>query len=443
MSSYRFDRSEYYACLLRHDALQDEAIARRRQADCPYLPVAPHWDGFRYMRIGARAERVRQAITESETIALRALQSRLAGIALDDIWPVLRHVCHDIALYIGGSALAGGAIGGGLGLLVFGGDALPGATAGALLGAQAGDLLLGFLGLKDVVGYMLDSVPRAIREYIDGFREAWGPIPDLRPGSFDGPHYGADYNPGTTYIAAHAFARGHEILVVALLAGIVAYLGRGNGKLTALLTEVRQNARLGPKMADWLAQNEGKLASHPLLNARGKGTGGGAIGDGQAGAPSASGSRAAKRGARAESAAGATLRDAAQVVGKSEGGPGTWQLSPKRSAGEVYQEQISGVRRGIEYEVPAPDLPSGKVRFDGYDAQRKVLLDAKDWKWYPPQKTKFWRDSTVLDALRQIDAAHGVPIEWHFSTLSGLEEVRTLFEYENIREISLVLTPML
>jgi hypothetical protein len=48
------------------------------------------------------------------------------------------------------------------------------------------------------------------------------------------------------------------------------------------------------------------------------------------------------------------------------------------------------VARGIEYDVPYAGVPSSKVSFDGYDAQRGVMLDAKDWNGYPPSGTKFW-----------------------------------------------------
>jgi hypothetical protein len=125
--------------------------------------------------------RVRKAIDESEVIALRQLQSKLSGISVADIWPILREICHDVALYVGGGMLAGGAIGGGFGMLAFGAGVLPGAAVGAALGGQVGNLLLGFLGLKSVVGYMLDDLPRAAREYQWGFSDAWGRIPDLGP----------------------------------------------------------------------------------------------------------------------------------------------------------------------------------------------------------------------------------------------------------------------
>lgn len=441
MSSYRFDRADYYARLHRHDECLAEAIVQRRRAHAPYSSHLDYWNWPAGARLGERAYRVRDAVAASEAIALRELEAKLSGIGLADIWPVLREICHDVALYVGGGVLAGGVIGAGVGMLVFGAGILPGATAGALVGAQAGNLLLGFFGLKSVVGFMADSLPRAAHAYQAGFREAWGRMPDLGLNSFDAPHFGADFQPGSTYHAARDFARGHEILVIALLAGMAAYLTRGKGQLPALLAEVRQSARLGPKMADWLEQNADRLVRQPLLQERGKGTGNGAIGAGTAGqAPSSRSRQAGKSTAPAETA-GKVLRESEQLIGKTEGGPGSWQLSPKRTGGEVYQEQITGVRRGIEYDVPSDRVPSGKVRFDGFDAERKVLLDAKDWKGYPPKDVDFWQKKVSQQANNQLIAAKGIPVEWHFSTQESLFAVRRALDAEQVNGIRLVLTP--
>jgi hypothetical protein len=313
MSSNRFDRFEYYECLRQQDTLLDEAIARRRLADCPHGPFEHRLGIEGYLYIGARVRRVREAVAESQSIALRELQAKLGGIGLADVWPILREICHDVALYIGGGAVVGGVIGGGLGVFAFGAGALPGAAAGAALGTQAGNLLLGFFGLKSVVAFMLDSLPRATRAYQQGFYEAWGRRPDLGAYSMDSPHYGVDRLADSTYLAASAFARGHEILILALLAGVVAYLTIGKGQLPALLAEVRQSARLGPKMASWLEQNEGKLLSHPLLNERARGNGGGAIGGGAEVGASASGQRTGN-----QTTTGTAPRDGVRAVGDAK-----------------------------------------------------------------------------------------------------------------------------
>jgi hypothetical protein len=164
MGSYRFDRADYYARLHRHDECLAEAIVQRRRAHAPYSSHHDYWSWPAGARLGERAYRVRDAVAASEAIALRELEGKLSGIGLADIWPVLREICHDVALYVGGGVLAGGVIGAGVGMLVFGAGILPGATAGALVGAQAGNLLLGFFGLKSVVGFMADVQRRPKRQ---------------------------------------------------------------------------------------------------------------------------------------------------------------------------------------------------------------------------------------------------------------------------------------
>jgi len=128
------------------------------------------------------------------------------------------------------------------------------------------------------------------------------------------------------------------------------------------------------------------------------------------------------------------LRSKAGVLGRSEGGPGIWDESPTRTRGQAYQEQISGVERGAEYNVNG-------TWFDGYDAQRNVLLDAEDWERYPPLGQDFWQDGTLNEATRQLNAAGGTPIEWHFSTQPAADAVRDLFADRGIEGINVVVTP--
>lgn len=384
-----------------------------------------------------RADCVRRALEESENIALRNLQGKLGSIHIEAVWPILRSVCHDMALYLGGGAIAGGAVGGGLGFLVFGGGAVYGAAAGSVIGVKMAAALLGFLGLKSVIQYMLENIPRAIGEYQVGFKYAWGRVPDLCDRS--GPHYGAEIHVyGFTSSAAASFARGHEIIVLAMLMGIVTYLTRNRGNLTTLLTEARQSARLGPKFEDWLATNAEKLGKLPLLQASNKNNGGGpAI----AGMSDRTTTRVVERYEPPKRPAKRPLRAQGDLIGKAEGGPGTWQISPKRSKGEAYQEQVTGVERGIEYYLPKPGSNAKQIAFDGYDAERKVLLDAKDWKGFPPRDADFWKHEVVEQARDQLKAAGGAPIEWHFSTVEAKQTVMSLFEQRQVSGIKLVVTP--
>jgi hypothetical protein len=134
-----------------------------------------------------------------------------------------------------------------------------------------------------------------------------------------------------------------------------------------------------------------------------------------------------------------SLRTHADVLGKSEGGPGVWAKSPKRSKGEEYQEQVTGVERGAEYKVK-------DIYFDGYDAKRKVLLDAKDWQGWPPtDNAKLlaqFRIKTREEARKQIKAAPGAKIEWHVSTQEKAQVVKKFMIDNDMDEIiTVVHTP--
>ncbi len=61
------------------------------------------------------------------------------------------------------------------------------------------------------------------------------------------------------------------------------------------------------------------------------------------------------------------------AIGASDGGPGAWSsITRPDNDAYRYQELITGAPRGVEYNVNG-------VNFDGYDANRDVLLDAKHW----------------------------------------------------------------
>jgi len=132
------------------------------------------------------------------------------------------------------------------------------------------------------------------------------------------------------------------------------------------------------------------------------------------------------------------LRTLKELEGKSEGGPGKWEKSPKRTGGEEFQEQVTGVERGTEYTVDG-------VRFDGWDSKRGVLQDAKDWEKFPPLDQKFWEKKTLEQAERQLGAvaatAPGTPIEWVFSTQNGADAAAALLSDRGISGITTVVTP--
>lgn len=104
------------------------------------------------------------------------------------------------------------------------------------------------------------------------------------------------------------------------------------------------------------------------------------------------------------------------AIGAGDGGPGTWSsITRPDSDAYRYQERITGAPRGVEYNVNG-------VNFDGYDADRDVLLDAKHWTQecplgdkcrYEPLKRAL-SEKLIEEALGQIDAVRtaGTSIEW-------------------------------
>ncbi len=124
-------------------------------------------------------------------------------------------------------------------------------------------------------------------------------------------------------------------------------------------------------------------------------------------------------------------------LGESDGGPGQWEKAPVRPKGAGYQKDITGAPEGVEYAVPA-GTSSGKVLFDGY--RNGKLLDAKDWEQWPPANAKFWQQGVLEDALRQLGAARGTPIEWHFPNEDKARAVRKLFDNEGVRGIDIQVT---
>lgn len=104
------------------------------------------------------------------------------------------------------------------------------------------------------------------------------------------------------------------------------------------------------------------------------------------------------------------------TIGATDGGPGAWSSITRPDTDAYrYQELITGAPRGVEYNVNG-------VNFDGYDADRDVLLDAKHWTQecplgdkcrYEPLKQAL-ANQLLDEAQRQIDAVRtaGALIEW-------------------------------
>lgn len=228
---------------------------------------APNFGFGNFDSQSSRVRRVKYALELSGDVARRIIADRLAGIDMSSIWDILVEVCKDIALYYGGSVVAGATVGAAGGAFFGGVGALPGAAAGAAAGSQIGAWVMALLGLKSLVENMVSAIPEALEYYERGFREAWGPAPrSPRTCGYvlDAPEQ------GNVRQAAYEFANGHVIMIVAILMALMAYFSRGGGNKAVALQEIRGSARLGPRVARWIEENEQRLSRHPALQARRK-----------------------------------------------------------------------------------------------------------------------------------------------------------------------------
>jgi|SRR5579875_585343 len=110
----------------------------------------------------------------------------------------------------------------------------------------------------------------------------------------------------------------------------------------------------------------------------------------------------------------------------------------------LYQSQITGREPGWVYRVQG-------VKFDGYDAGRGVLLDAKGLGYarFVDNASgifkSWWRGSNGLldEAQRQITAANGIPIEWHVAEEQAYNAISSLLNGNGIQTIQVIFTPPL
>lgn len=210
--------------------------------------------------VSARADSVRQAIRLSEGLAvywiLRDFRDlNLQGV-VNDIVEVLRQCLIVMLTTTGGGALIGG-IAGGIGGVGVG--AVPGVVIGAGAGAQVGEWILIAMGLKALAEYVVNDMPGIARDYWAGIHQAWQAA---APPSL--PQQPARIDPLAVHHAAEKIARAHVAVFVLLLMGIVAYLAKGSGSMTELAQSVR-GSKVGPRFAEWMVRNEGRLKVEPRL----------------------------------------------------------------------------------------------------------------------------------------------------------------------------------
>jgi len=112
-------------------------------------------------------------------------------------------------------------------------------------------------------------------------------------------------------------------------------------------------------------------------------------------------------------------------IGASDGGPGEWVTRPRADNPNFrYEKQVTGAPNNTEYRA-------GNSDFDGYDASRDVLLDAKNYgennavvKGGP----QFLIDKELKQAREQVESAGGTKVEWHVANETATRNLNDLFK---------------
>ncbi|WP_395574549.1 Tox-REase-5 domain-containing protein [Streptomyces sp. BK79] len=129
-----------------------------------------------------------------------------------------------------------------------------------------------------------------------------------------------------------------------------------------------------------------------------------------------------------------------RTYGDADAGDGFWasrDRNPepgwKNESWLRYQEQVTGTQRGYEYVVPHTDPDVPDVEFDGWDSSRQTYLEAKNGydSFLAADRTELTpsgRERLLAEARRQVEAARGKDVEWHFSNGEVADAARDAFE---------------
>ncbi|MYS28176.1 hypothetical protein GTW38_14805, partial [Streptomyces sp. SID7804] len=133
-----------------------------------------------------------------------------------------------------------------------------------------------------------------------------------------------------------------------------------------------------------------------------------------------------------------------RTYGDADHGDGFWASRDRNPAPTWkneswlrYQEQVTGTERGHEYVVPHPDPDVPDVEFDGWDSSRRTYLEAKNGydSFLSADRTELTpsgRERLLAEARRQVSAANGKDIEWHFSNEEVADAARDAFDDANL-----------
>jgi len=130
------------------------------------------------------------------------------------------------------------------------------------------------------------------------------------------------------------------------------------------------------------------------------------------------------------------------------GGPGKWVRATEymESPARRYQSQITGAPEGWVYRVFYGPGPDDYVDFDGF--VNGVLREAKgpgylDFFKKGGRPEEWFRGAQAMlkQAERQLKAANGVPVEWHFAEREVADAMRKAFNSKRLDEIKVVHSP--
>ncbi len=236
-------------------ALQDVENRMQRFARVHSLPSMREL--AQHTKATSCAYAVNEALNASDRRMGEMLIKKVAGLDFSSILAALWEGTKETALFIGGGAVLGATVGGGLGALAAGVGAVPGAVIGAAVGMEIAGAVLLAMGLADMVESLVATIPEMCRKMIEGFALAW------RAGLL--PHTAkAQYHQLIT-ASAEAFAEGKVLLVVAVMSGISIFLAKKD--LTKAVRVLRES-KLGPPVANWVKLNEVKIGSNPAFKPR-------------------------------------------------------------------------------------------------------------------------------------------------------------------------------
>jgi hypothetical protein len=127
-------------------------------------------------------------------------------------------------------------------------------------------------------------------------------------------------------------------------------------------------------------------------------------------------------------------------------GPGQWTQKPERMPAESqrYQSLVTGAPEGWVYRVRTGPGPKDFVDFDGFKdgvllevkgpGYRELLQRMEGQEWF------LGVEEMLKQAKRQVQAAKGTPIQWHFAEREVAESIRALFREERLGGIKVVYT---